>query len=60
MKTKDIVHKSHKCAQNEHGICEGVIIEIIEGSKITKICECQCHDSIYQLVRRMQISNSQP
>ena len=60
MKTKDIVHKSQKCSQNEHGICEGVIIETIDGSKITKICECQCHDSVYQLVRRMQISNSQP
>lgn len=60
MKTRDIVHKSQKCSQNEHGICEGVIIETIDGSKITKICECQCHDSIYQLVRRMQISNSQP
>ena len=60
MKTKDIVHKSQKCSQNEHGICEGVIIETIDGSKITKICECQCHDSIYQLVRRMQISNSLP
>ena len=49
-----------KRAQNEHGICEGVIIETIDGSKITKICECQCYDSIYQLVRRMQISNTQP
>jgi hypothetical protein len=60
MKTKDIVNKSRKCAQNDHGICEGVIIGTIDGSKITKICECQYHDSIYQLVRRMQISNTQP
>jgi hypothetical protein len=53
------VHKSEKCAQNEHGICEGATIETINGSQTTKMCECQCHDNIYQLVRRMQISNSQ-
>jgi hypothetical protein len=53
------VHKSEKCVQNEHGMCEGATIESNNDSKTTKMCDCQCHDSMYQLVRRMQISNSQ-
>lgn len=53
------MHKSEECIQNEHGICEGITIRTIDGAQITKICECQCHDSMYQLVRRMQIPNSQ-
>lgn len=52
-------NKSKKCIQNEHNLCEGTIIEIISDSKTTKICECQCHDNMYQLVRRMQSANSQ-
>jgi hypothetical protein len=54
-----MVDKSEKCIQNEHGSCEGAIIETINGSQTTKMCECQCHNSMYQLVRRMQASNSQ-
>jgi hypothetical protein len=54
-----MVHKSEKCVQNEHGICEGATTENINGSQITKICECECHNSMYKLVRRMRISNSQ-
>jgi hypothetical protein len=54
-----MMDKSAKCTQNEHNLCEGIIIEIISDSKITKICQCQCHDSMYQLVRRMQAVDSQ-
>jgi len=44
--------KSERCLQNEHGLCEGIIIpEIIKGSKITKFCNCPCHNSMYQLIR---------
>jgi hypothetical protein len=50
--------KSEKCIQNDHHLCEGNIIEVINGSKITNICKCQCHDSMYQLIRRMQAANS--
>jgi hypothetical protein len=45
--------------QNEHGLCEGEILEIVNSSKITRICGCQCHDSMYQLTRRMQVAKSQ-
>jgi len=47
-------YKSEKCMQNEHGLCEGNVIETIHGSKITRNCECQCHDNMYQLTRRIQ------
>lgn len=42
-----------KTVQNKHDLCEGEIIEIITGSKTTKISKCQCHDIMYQLIRRM-------
>jgi hypothetical protein len=49
------VDKSERCIQNEHDLCEGAIIEIINGSETTtKMCQCQCHNNMYQLVRRMQ------
>jgi hypothetical protein len=54
-----IVHKSESCVHSEHGICEGVTVESINGSTKTKLCECECHNSMYKLVRRMQISNNQ-
>jgi hypothetical protein len=54
-----IVYKSEKCVQNEHGICEGITIETIDDSQITKMCECQCHDNMYKLAQRMQASNNQ-
>lgn len=54
-----IVNKSEKCIQNEHGLCEGDIIQVTNGSKITKICECQCHNNMYQLIRKMQAASGQ-
>ena len=46
------VVKSNKCSQNEHGLCEGIIPEIIEGSSTTEFCNCSCHNNMYQLIRR--------
>ena len=51
--------KSVPCIQHEHGLCEGNIIEIIDDSKSTRICECECHDNMYKLVRMMQAVNNQ-
>jgi hypothetical protein len=45
--------------QYEHGLCVGEYLDIVNGSKITRICECQCHDNMYQLTRRMQAAKSQ-
>ena len=45
------VDKSDRCLQNEHGLCEGIILEIIKGSKITRFCNCSCHNNMYHLIR---------
>jgi hypothetical protein len=52
-------YKSEKCVQYEHGLCEGEVLETVKGSKIVRICECQCHDNTYQLTRRMQAAKNQ-
>ena len=53
------MHKSVKCIQQEHASCDGDIIEIIDDSKMTRICECECHSSMYKLVSRMQAAINQ-
>ena len=53
-----LVDKSVKCNEQEHDLCDGDIIEIINNSR-TRICECECHNSMYKLVRRMQAANKQ-
>jgi hypothetical protein len=53
------VVKSAKCIQQQHDLCDGDIIEIINNSRGTRICECQCHDNMYKLVSRMQAANNQ-
>jgi hypothetical protein len=47
------ISNSDKCTQNEHDLCEGVIKTIIDGSDNTEMCDCKCHDSSYQLVKKM-------
>jgi len=51
--------KSLKCTQQEHDLCDGDIVEIIVDSKSTQICDCECHNGMYKLVRRMQASINQ-
>jgi hypothetical protein len=46
-----VVDKSNRCIKNEHGSCEGIIAEIIDGSKRIMICNCPCHNNMYQLIR---------
>ena len=53
-------YKSENCTQNEHGLCEGNVTETIHGSKITRICQCQCHDNMYQLARGFQAPTTEP
>ena len=50
--------KSAKCIQQEHDLCNGNIIDTINESTVTRICECQCHDNVYKLVSRMQAANN--
>jgi len=52
------VSKSDDCTNNEHVACKGIIKETVDSSIITKMCACQCHDSMYQLVRNtMTVTN---
>jgi len=45
--------KSDSCTQVDHASCNGIIKTVIEGSEVTKICACPCHDSRYQLLKKM-------
>lgn len=51
--------KSYNCTQNEHGSCDGMVKTIINGSDITKMCACQCHNSSYQLLKKMFTATNQ-
>lgn len=37
----------------------GDIVEVIDNSETTRICECECHNSMYKLVGRMQAAINQ-
>ena len=44
--------KSENCTQSEHGSCNGIeIVSITNGSKVTKVCSCQCHNNMYNLIK---------
>ncbi|MDW3631488.1 MAG: hypothetical protein QOK71_08625 [Nitrososphaeraceae archaeon] len=53
------MNKSPKCIEQQHDLCDGNIIEMINDTTETRICECQCHDYMYKLVSRMQAANNQ-
>ena len=53
------MNESTKCIEQQHDLCDGNIIEMINNSRVTRICECQCHDYMYKLVSRMQAANNQ-
>jgi len=47
------MNTSGNCIQNEHDSCEGIVKTVINSSDNTGMCACKCHDSNYQLVKRM-------
>lgn len=49
----DIITNSNECIQNEHNSCDGIVKTVIDGSDNAKMCACQCHNSSYQLIKRM-------
>jgi len=53
------LNKSVKCIKQEHALCNGDIVEVIDNSETTRICECECHNSMYKLVGRMQAAINQ-
>jgi len=44
---------SDNCIQNEHDSCDGIVKRVLGGSDLAIICACQCHNSSYQLVKKM-------
>jgi len=44
---------SDNCIQNEHDSCDGIVKRVLGGSDLANICACQCHNSSYQLVKKM-------
>ena len=51
VRKKNIVVKSDECIKNDHGLCKGIIKEMVNSLTKTKICACPCHDSMYHLIR---------
>jgi hypothetical protein len=43
--------KSDECIKNDHGLCKGIIKEMVNSFTKTMICACPCHDSMYHLIR---------
>src|SRR5215217_5707566 len=50
IRRKISVVKSDDCIKNDHGLCKGIIKEIVNSFTITKMCACPCHDSMYHLM----------
>ncbi|MGE0243338.1 MAG: hypothetical protein AB7F53_05375 [Nitrososphaeraceae archaeon] len=46
---------STSCIQQDHNNCEGIIVNPDETNQITSICNCPCHNNLYQLVKRASI-----
>jgi hypothetical protein len=49
----DVMGNSDKCIQNEHDFCDGMVKTLTNGFDNTEMCACQCHNSSYQLVKKM-------
>ncbi|HET8792759.1 MAG TPA: hypothetical protein VFM31_03115 [Nitrososphaeraceae archaeon] len=47
--------RSARCIKQDHNNCEGIIINPDDAHQITSICNCPCHNNLYQLVKRASI-----
>jgi hypothetical protein len=47
--------RSTSCIQQDHHSCEGIIKNSEDVHQITSICNCPCHNNLYQLVKRASI-----
>jgi hypothetical protein len=47
--------RSTSCIKQDHNSCEGIIINPDDAHQITSICNCPCHNNLYQLVKRASI-----
>ncbi|HEX5187039.1 MAG TPA: hypothetical protein VFV86_09140 [Nitrososphaeraceae archaeon] len=47
--------RSTSCIRQDHNSCEGLIMNPSDAPEFTSICNCPCHNSLYQLVKRASI-----
>jgi Rieske Fe-S protein len=53
-----VSESSFYCIQQDHGNCNGIIINQDIKSEGSKICNCPCHNSIYQLIKKASLALS--
>jgi Rieske Fe-S protein len=46
------------CIQQDHGNCNGIITNQDIKYEGSKICNCPCHNSIYQLIKKASLALS--
>ena len=44
------------CIQQDHGNCNGIIINQDIEYDGSKICNCPCHNSLYQLLKKASVA----
>ena len=44
--------RSIYCIQQDHGNCNGIIINLNIKHDESKICNCQCHNNMYSLIKK--------
>ena len=44
--------RSSNCIQQEHNNCNGIIIDSQMDNEIFRICNCPCHNNMYQLIKK--------
>jgi len=44
--------KSSNCIQQDHSNCNGIIIDVQMDNEASRICNCPCHNNMYQLIKK--------
>ncbi|HET8856114.1 MAG TPA: hypothetical protein VFM28_01170 [Nitrososphaeraceae archaeon] len=44
--------RSSNCIQQDHNNCNGMIIDSQMDNAISRICNCPCHNNMYQLIKK--------
>jgi hypothetical protein len=50
--------KSMYCIQQDHGNCNGIIINQDIKYDGSKICNCPCHNTLYRLIKKASVALS--
>jgi len=47
-----VSERSTYCIQQDHGNCNGIISNLNIKDDESKICNCQCHNNMYSLIKK--------